>query len=339
MKYGIISDTHIKVYRKHSSFWQHIEKTFDFFYELCEEKKVDVIIHGGDVFHVKDTISTAAFVEANKIFKRFADRWPLHMLVGNHDSVNKNDNKINLLEVFKSYAQVYEDYDKIENGTYVSHFLPYFDEHIMIQKIKEIKTVKGKKNYLFAHCGVRGFKFQIDGYTDLQNEITPELFKKFDQVILGHFHSHQKIGNMFYVSSPLQSKHGDETGRHGFVFYDTADDSMEFVDNIYSPKFITIDLTKEKIPEMFTLENHFIRLKIQNKLSTEVLTRLKEKLLTKNYKVDFVFDYVPTNNSMAVIKDWDSVIQEDAETLIDSYLDTCSTVFDKEELKKILYDN
>ncbi len=262
------------------------------------------------------------------------------MLVGNHDSVNKKNNKINLLEVFKSYAKVYEDYSLVENGKYALHFLPYFDEEQTIKKIKEIKLITNKKNYYFGHCGVNGFKYQIDGYTDPQNNITRDLFEKFDQVILGHFHSYQEMGNIFYVSSPLQSKHGDETGKHGFVFINTDTNEKEFVENIYSPNFITIELNKKNMDKISLLEKHFIRLVVKKKINSDVLSRFKEKLLIKNYKVDFIFEYKNLDNNLISVEGWDEIVYNDAEDIITSYLDKIGDdlPYKKEDLLKILND-
>jgi hypothetical protein len=189
-----------------------------------------------------------------------------------------------------------------------------------------------KKNYLLTHVGLRNFSVE-NGHEDVWSELSAEIFEdKFYRVFSGHYHSHQTRGSVTYISSPFES-HFNDPGPHGFLFYDTTTDGIEFVQNELSPRFISVELTKQNLDFLKTIENSFIKLTISKHIDSQMLLKYKNRLLVKNFDVQF--DFNMSSNSIkeiAIAKDWDDFVHESPEELLKSYVNNNNFGFESKEL-------
>jgi hypothetical protein len=166
---------------------------------------------------------------------------------------------------------------------------------------------------LFSHFGVASFKvheYSTDYINGLVSQISPIKLEKFTQVFVGHYHGYQTHNNITYVSAPLQSKHGDEHSKHGFVFYNTNSDTHEFIENLNTPYFISIKLNKSIVAKILALKNYYIRIIVEIQVSKELLITLKNKVINQNYELKYLFN-ITDEHKLAVIDGWrDFVMQE-----------------------------
>ena len=58
MNIGIFSDLHIRLYRNNEAIYPFMIKTFDNFYNECKQRKVKKVFILGDMFHIKNLISS-----------------------------------------------------------------------------------------------------------------------------------------------------------------------------------------------------------------------------------------------------------------------------------------
>lgn len=321
MQFAFFSDTHLKVYKKNSTFYDnHIAPSLDFFYDECKKRKVNMIFHLGDFFHVKETIATEAFTKAYKFVEKISKLAPNYYLVGNHDSYMKDSHAIHLLESFKPLVRVFDmNYSFVDEHGFRFHFMPYIKEEEIKNSLKnEVKYLGDNRDFFFGHFGLFGFVMQQDNYTDQYSEINKGMFKKFKQAFFGHFHFHQRQGNCTYISSPFQSKHGDEQGEHGFCFYDTVTNKIEFVPNPHSPVFKTILLTKENVNEILNSKNHFWRIYYHPDMSKDVVSKLKEKIIETNYNVQIAPMEITEKQDfkIPVIEEWQQIVHKDADEIL-----------------------
>lgn len=326
---GLYSDTHVKAHRKNSRFYDdHIAPAFQKFYRECAERKAKIKIHLGDFYHLKDVVSTEVLDKTFSMEYEASENFEQSIyLVGNHDSYMKRDHSIHLLKTFRPFAKVVDkdyEYVDIDNGQTRLHLCPYTSEDDVVRIVKSVNMGTGK-NLFFGHFGLNGFIMQADGYTDQFTSINKHLFSKFDFAFFGHFHFHQRQGNCAYVSSPFQARHGDEEGEHGFVFFDTdKPDKFDFVENEFSPKFITLDLTKKNVEKMLKLEKHFIRINKKSDVDPTVLEKLKYTLQKKNYHVKFVAaeatSALTDDFQIASIQEWQDLVYKDPEEVIEEFV-------------------
>lgn len=326
---GLLSDTHVKVFKKNSRFYDdHIVPAFDKFYKECEERKAKIKIHLGDFYHLKDVVATEVLDKTFDMEYNACQKFEQSIyLVGNHDSYMKKDHSIHLLKTFRPFAKVVDkeyEYLDIDNGATRLHLCPYTHEDDVLRIVKAIPMGKGK-NIFFGHFGLNGFIMQADGYTDQFSNVNKHLFSKFDFAFFGHFHFHQQQGNCAYVSSPFQARHGDEEGKHGFVFFDTdKPEKFSFVENEHSPRFITLDLTKKNMEKMMKLERHFIRIVKKSDVDPQILEKLKYALMKKNYHVRYVSSEstagVTDDFQIATIQEWQDLVYKEPDEVIEEFL-------------------
>lgn len=344
IKVGLISDSHLAIHRRNNVFFPHMQKTIKLFLENCRQREVDFIIHTGDLFDTKHIISTEGLILSNDLIEEITKEFLLVAIPGNHDFAYTEEDEYNLVSNYKNHKNVIvvEKYSKavFEKAKTAFHFLPY--EKFPAEHIKKIKPEGGLKNILFCHVGISGFKMH-ENASQFANQISAQLsipeLNKFDKVFTGHYHGYQIGSNIVYVSAPLQSRHGDEKSKHGFVFYNTAKKSHEFIENVHTPKFISYQLTKKNVEEMLQLRDHYIRIFVKKKVRVELLTALKKKLLKKNYDVMIDFDMME-NFKLAVIEGWKDFVMKDPDNLIINYLDLLEKEgelpYPKMELLKLL---
>lgn len=345
IKIAFISDTHLNIWRKNNKFFKHIDNMFDDFYNLCKGQKIDLIIHLGDLFDSKQIVTTEGLIRVDRIIERFANEWPLILIPGNHDMVINDDTEINLVSNYKTYNNVFvaDKYSKIDLGKNILHCLPYIKNNL-ITEINNININNKKNNILLSHFGVNGFKVHEYTTEKIDNEIgqiKKTYLKKFDKIFLGHYHGYQTDNHIIYVSAPLQSRHGDQNDKHGFVIYNTYDDKFSFYDNISTPKFIELQLTKHNIEKLLKLKNYYIKIEITKKVSKDLLIQLKTKLLKNNYDVKWKYSF-KESEQLAIIDGWSDIVYESPETIIKKYIDYLEEnkklPFSKKEILKEIFD-
>lgn len=345
MQIGIFSDLHIRLYRNNETMYPFMIKTFDHFYQLCKQRKVKKVLILGDMFHIKNLISSTLLSKSLQYFREKMKEFEHIIIVGNHDRINKESH---FLKIFKNDCHVIEDYEYFDFDGNRFHFLPYFSDDELFEKFKSFKKIKGK-NYLFTHLSINGFSYD-NGHEDIFSSLSvTDLDKlKFNHIFSGHFHSFQTQRNITYVSSPLQIKHGEE-GPNGFVFFDSKNpEKYEFIKNKYSPKFISIDFTKENIKEIKKIKNSFIRILLPNKklkVDSRVLNNFKNSLLEKNYDVKFITKDDSSIESLSnvlipSVTGWDSFIHSDSNELIQEFLNNNNEIKkeEKEEYFNFLFN-
>jgi len=341
---GLISDTHFAVHRKINIFHKHMVDAADEFITQCEKHNVDFIVHCGDLFDTKMEIATTGLIKTNDLINKISSKFPIMILPGNHDFAYKENNQFNLASNYKHQYNVtiFEEYEKLyfAGSNTTLHFLPYHDKPR--EAIKKITVDKKHQNVLFGHMGVLGFA--VHAYASrVANQVSAQIKQKtvakFDQVFLGHYHGYQSKNNVTYVSAPLQSRHGDEKSKHGFVFWNTAKEKHVFTENTHTPQFKTFDLTKSNAQKMLQLKDHYIRMVIKKKVSKDLLIALRRKLLKKNYEVKEKFEFID-DMKLAVIDGWKDFVIKDPDSFIMNYIEILEEQdelpYDKTELLRLL---
>lgn len=332
MVIGFLSDLHVKLYKKNSNFLKHIIKSIDDFSDICIERKVKYVFILGDVFHLKDTVAVEAQHEALFALRKIMTRFPTYMIPGNHDILSKGDAKINGLSIFRDSCNFYDDYNFVDLDSYRFHLLPYFNDEIILNKIKEVQFHKTYKNILCTHLGLKGFNLD-NGHEDIYSELdVNSLGDDFHRIFSGHYHAFQSKGKVTYVSSPYESHFGDE-GDHGWTFYDLQKDEIEFVPNLNSPRFITFELTSNNMKKINEIKSSFIKLLIKKNIDSSLLIQYREKLLKNgNFDVFFEWDIAKSSQKIAVAKDWETIVSSNPEDILKSYINDNNFEIDKKEL-------
>lgn len=261
----ILTDTHLSektIDINKSIFSQVISK--------AKELNLDKVFHGGDIFDSRKAQPLSVLKAFEDILEMFNEAGILFVAIpGNHD---KNDyrSEDSYLDPYRHHPSfdLYSTFGSfILNEKYDLSLIPFFNEsdtysNYLNEYMDYIDL--DKKTILLTHIAVNGVR-NNDG-SEVSNNITSELFSKFDKVLIGHYHSYSKVGDkVIYIGSAFQHNFGEDD-KKGFTIIED-DGSISFfksqfpeyqkiVINIedYSPKQI------EKILSDYDTEKNNVRL-------------------------------------------------------------------------------
>jgi DNA repair exonuclease SbcCD nuclease subunit len=309
-----IADTHIRNLKYHEEY----RNAFSHLYEILTEKKVDYIVHCGDIAHTKTQISPEFVEMCSEFFRNLASIAPTYIILGNHDGNLKNNNRqdaltpivdaLNLpnLHLLKKSGETSLDKDITLN------VLSVFDETNWTDP-----TDLGKINIALYHGSLSGVTTDM-GWVMEHGDHDIGIFDKFDYAMLGDIHKTNQIldkdGRIRYPGSTMQQNHA-ETNDKGFLLWDIrskTDFSVEHHILRNSKPFVTVILTGEgKLPEDVEVPSN-ARLRLVSNTSIPMVELKKViDVAYKKYKptsVTFLNKANETRNSIDVTHE---DIQED----------------------------
>ena len=215
--------------------------------QLCKKYKVP-LFHGGDIFTSRKSQSLSVLNTFRDIlFDLQQNCVHMHVIAGNHDKTDQEDER-SYINAFEKHPNIilYPKQESVEfENDVVIHFMPYFlEKGSYKERLQTLKAKKDKFNLCLTHISVTGVK-NNDG-SSVENDISQNLFDKFDLTMVAHYHDESWIGSkIWYYPSSYQANYG-ETTKKGFVLL-YSDGSHEFVQSKFK-KFIKvkIDIADEK---------------------------------------------------------------------------------------------
>lgn len=214
----------------------------------------DLVLFGGDLFHVRKHIPVRTFNAVYDEMARFSlEKIPIVMIHGNHDQVDKAGDEYSIY-AFSSFLHVVDKpgwvyADGIDKTEYAIMAVPYTEDVEAVKQLVSEPCLNSSAHKIFlGHFGVQGALVGSDfvypgTYDPNVTDLEPD---RFDAVFLGHFHKYQKLAeNAYYVGAPLQHNWGDTGEERGFLIYDTETCTHEFVP-LKAPKFVRIDWESEE---------------------------------------------------------------------------------------------
>lgn len=252
MKIAHIGDTHIKNLKHHYEY----NVVFEQLYQTLRDKKVDYILHCGDLAHTKTQLSPEYFHLASSFLKNLADIAPVHIILGNHDGNLKNLSRLDAISPVVDSLEhpnlhLHVDSGEVELNEQANlNVLSVFDEENWVSP-----SNRNKINIAMYHGAIRGVCTDV-GYVMEHGDHDLEIFEGHDFVLLGDIHkSNQSLdeeGRVRYCGSTIQQNHG-ETNDKGILIWDIKSKDEFDVEHVVftNPKpFITVDLTsKGKLPK------------------------------------------------------------------------------------------
>ena len=257
MIFSHISDIHIHNLKYHKEQLQVFEKV----YENLKAKKVDVNILTGDLFHIKGNVTPEAYQMAADFLKNLADIAPTYIILGNHDLILSNKNRLDsvtpvvealnhpFLFLIKNSAEI-----TITDQNFALNVMSIIDEQEDWIPISDPSIV----NIGLYHGSVAGVMTDQNWVMD-HGEIDVEKFTGFDYVMLGDIHKANQIldteGRVRYAGSLCQNNFGDLDDK-GFLIWDIKDKDNFKVEHIHIPNpkpFVNLILESNgDIPKNFS---------------------------------------------------------------------------------------
>ena len=204
MKVGIITDTHFGGKNDNLQFAsfqrQFYESTF---FPILRGENVSTILHLGDVFDRRKYSNYQSLALAKEMFFDPAREFKIHMLVGNHDAYFKNSNHIN------SVSLTCKEYDNITVYQDIPELIEIEGHHIFLvpwiassHRATALNMLgKAKADIVMGHLEINGSEMHPGLYCD--HGLDREMFKRYERVFSGHYHTQQDDGHIRYLGACL----------------------------------------------------------------------------------------------------------------------------------------
>lgn len=228
MKFAILGDTHF-IMKDSEIFVKYFDKFFsESFFPYLKSNKINTIIQLGDNFDTRKSSNHFSIYNAKKIFFDKLKEYNIHLitLVGNHDMYYKESLEINSLELLLSG---YDNITIINKPTslYGMSFIPWICKENYDSVISYIENDENK--ICFGHLELSNFSM-YKGF-ESKHGMSATIFKKYDAVYTGHYHTKSSKGNIHYLGTPYElcwHDSGDDRGFH------ILDKKLKFIKNPFT---------------------------------------------------------------------------------------------------------
>jgi len=207
MKLCILNDTHCGTRNSSDIFLDNAEKFYsDVLFPYLLEHNIKHIVHLGDYYDNRKFINFRALNRnRNHFLKPLRENGiTMDIICGNHDTYYKNTNELNSLkellghymnEVNILHEPTVMDYDGFKMG-----LVPWISADNESASLDFIANAK---------CDWLGGHFDIEGYEMMKGRkcehgLKPAIFKRFEKVLSGHFHTKSMQGNIEYLGSQME---------------------------------------------------------------------------------------------------------------------------------------
>lgn len=342
MKIAILNDTHCGIRNSSDIFIDYQERFYnEIFFPYLLENNITQILHLGDYYDHRKFINFKALHSNRKVFLDKLRLYNIKMdiIAGNHDTYYKNTNDLNSLkELLGHYMNevnivqqpMVRDYDGLRIG-----LVPWIAPDNEKQSLEFIKNTTA--HILAGHFEISGF--EMHSGIPCHEGMSDEMFKRFDAVYSGHFHTKSTRGNITYFGSQMEFFWNDSEDPKYFHILDTETQKIEAIRNpLKLFKKIVYDDTKEDYLQypLDDIDNMFIKVVVINKSDTFTFDRFIDRIqnrpihelkIAENFQ-EFIGENVSDEN----------IEIEDTQQLLNSYIESVDTDLDKNRIKGEMHE-
>lgn len=282
----------------------------------CCDNKIDNIVVGGDLNDTKGMIYASSFILFKNIIEKY-NNLNYFIISGNHDIIEKDKTEF-CIDIFRNISNV----SIITEPLILDDisFIPW-----SAKVIDDVKEADGNK-ILISHFGLN--EAQLSSGLSLRTSITLNDLKKFDTVLLGHYHKPQNIGNVYYSGSLIPIRRDERNEIKRFLVID--DDDILSIPTTGYRNYIEIVIEEnddyEKLKqdiEEYKQSGNFVVIKNNMKvIPTELTESVKDGVrLIDNYVDDSVSRGITSSmNLEEQMKKW-AELEKVPDSEIEEYVD------------------
>tara|TARA_Y100000389_G_scaffold119180_1_gene116360 strand:- start:3860 stop:4921 length:1062 start_codon:yes stop_codon:yes gene_type:complete len=338
MKIAILNDTHCGIRNSSDIFIANADKFYtDTFFPYLVENNITHIIHLGDYYDNRKYINFRALNCNRKHFLKPLRDFGITMDIvrGNHDTFYKNTGELNslkeLLGHYMNEINIISDPTVMEYDGFSIGLVPWIDAENEEKIMRFLETAK---------CDWLGGHFEINGYEMMkgikfEGGLERSVFKRFEKVLSGHFHTKSMQDNIEYLGSQMEFFWNDAHDNKYFHVLDTETRSLTPVRNPHTLFHrIRYDDTNNDYGDYpFTdLDGKFVKIVVINKSDLYGFDRFVDKVQSRKIlelKIAENFEEFVGKN----VKDGEISV-EDTSELLYTYVDAVDTDLDKDRIKK-----
>ena len=334
MKIAFIGDLHFGSRNTNLVIQRHQEAFLEqIFWPYIKEHNINTVIQTGDYFDNRKWINlqTMSFQKRTFVDKAAELGVIVHGIIGNHDIPLRHSLSMNSPQqiLTESHMNFYDKPKVINFDGIDITFIPW----VCKENYEEItEVINNGGDILVGHLETQGAvlfpgRLSDDGYK-------PTDFKKWNEVISGHYHSQNKIANIHYIGIPFQLMWTDALVKQGFWIFDTTDRLWEFIENPlrYFHRMTWDDGCDYPLD---ILNDSYVKINIKKKTSFEEFEKFIDRVnFQEPFEVKIVESFEEYNQEN--VRD---LIQLSSTTdLIGEYIDDVATENNKESIKKLMIE-
>ncbi len=342
MKVAIINDTHCGTRNSSDIFLDNAEKFYsDVFFPYLLENDIRHIIHLGDFFDNRKFINFKCLNRIRNCFLKPLRQHGITMDIirGNHDVFYKNTGELNSLkellghymnEVHIIHDPTVMDYDGLQMA-----LVPWIDADNEERSIKFIKECKA--DIMAGHFDIIGYEMMKG--IKCEHGLDRSLFKRFEAVYSGHFHTKSSQDNITYLGSQMEFFWNDAHDNKYFHILDTGTRELEAIRNPHTlhHRIRYDDSTTDYMEyDLSQVDNKFVKIVVINRKNQFTFDRFVDRIQNRDIhdlKIQETFDEFIGSN----VGD-DEISLEDTTELLNTYIDGVETELSKERIKKDVYN-
>lgn len=333
MKLAIITDTHYNYKKGNKFFHDYFEKFYNnIFFPTLRKYNIDTVIHLGDFFDNRKTTDYWSIDWTNRVVLDPLKTYDVHLILGNHDIFYKNTTRLNspmlLLNGYNN-VKIYPEAKTINLGGTDILFVPWITSDSIDATLRAVKTTPAK--VVMGHLELNGFSPHKGNI--MESGMDPKIFKKFDRVFSGHYHTRGDDGKIFYLGNPYEMFWNDYDDQRGFCIFDTDTYELIEIDNPYQV-FKICYYDEDNLPNVNDYENCIVKLIIKNKTD-----QLKyEKFLSSLIKIEPEDLKIIENVQLSSDFLDDDILEiEDTLSLLKKYVDESEIKLNKNRINKLIH--
>lgn len=343
MKIAFLNDTHCGARNSSDIFIDYQEKFYEsVFFPYLIQNGIMHIIHLGDYYDNRKYINFKALNANRRHFLEplVAHGMTMDIIPGNHDVFYKTTNDLNslseLLGGFSKHINIITSPTEIVYDSMKIALIPWISPQNYSETMEFLKDTDAK--WVGAHLELQGFEV-MRGVTQSVG-MDPSIFKRFDRVLTGHFHTKSQRGGIQYLGSQFEFTWADVDDPKYFHVLDTDTGEITEVRNpitLFSKIVYNDEIRDYKKFDVSDLSGKFVKVVVASKTNPKMFESFIERVsdadihelkISETFS-EFLGDNVDMSESMEMV--------EDTPQLLKSYVDSVETDLDKQRLKTELH--
>ena len=336
MKIALLCDTHCGIRNSSEVFLDNAEDFYtNIFFPECEKRGVKQILHLGDYYDHRKFVNFKALNQNRRVFldQLRKNNMTMDIIPGNHDTYYKNTNELNALKEclghYMNEIHIVMEPTVMQYGSLSMGLLPWICADNYEQSMNFIRDCKA--DWLGAHLELANF--EIGRGIMAHSGMDPNLFKKFEQVLSGHYHTASKKDNIWYLGNPMEFFWSDAHDPKYFHILDTETRQIEKIRNNYTlfEKIVYNDKEIDYNNYNKNLSKKFVKVVVAEKTDPFTFDRFIDNIQNQDiYELKIAENF---NEFMGENVNDEEVNFEDTTEIVDTYIEAVDTDLDKDKIK------
>jgi len=337
MKVAIITDQHFGARKNSKLFHDYFLKFYnEVFFPTLEQYGITTVIDMGDTFDSRKGIDFSALSWAkDNYYDRLQEMGiKVHTIVGNHTAYYKNTNQVNAVDLLlREYDNVivYSEPTEVLLDKLNVLFLPWINQENEELSLNTIK--KTSCRCAMGHLELQGFR--VNRQILMEHGLESELFKKFETVFSGHYHTRSDNGTVFYLGNPYEMFWTDVGDTRGFHIFDTDTLEKTPINNPFTLFHnIYYEDTNHQTFDTREYENKIVKVIVRKKSDTKKF----EKFIDKLYSSGVAELKIVENFQIQESEDFEAFESEDTLSILNRYIEEAEVSLDKSIVQKMIQE-